>query len=206
MPSYLTPVFQLTLISFSTTAYTALPVDGGWSEWGEWSRCSVSCGSGWRRRSRTCSRPSPRNGGAECTGCEEDTERCADWPCPETRRLTPWTPWLAVNSTVKGSTVVQRRFRAECVATGDRDDPLRTGGWRHEERVCQDGWCGDTETSGWSGWGEWSQCDQPCGGGKQIRRRSCDSGSCSGVASLERPCNKEPCVGKSTSASVLTVS
>ncbi|KAK4320514.1 hypothetical protein Pmani_008631 [Petrolisthes manimaculis] len=176
-------------------SYTALPVDGGWSEWGEWSRCSASCGSGIRRRRRTCSRPSPRNGGADCTGCEEDTERCGDWPCPETRRLTSWTSWLAVNSTGQGSTVVQRRFRAECVATGDQDDPLRTGGWRHEERVCQDGWCGDTETSGWSGWGEWSQCDKPCGEGKQIRQRSCDSGSCSGVASLERPCNKQPCVG-----------
>jgi len=39
------------------------PVNGGWSPWG---RCSVSCGGG--SRTRTCTDPTPANGGDDCVG------------------------------------------------------------------------------------------------------------------------------------------
>ncbi|XP_078575854.1 angiopoietin-1 receptor-like [Branchiostoma floridae x Branchiostoma japonicum] len=60
------------------------PVDGGWSEWEDWSPCSVSCGNGTRTRTRTCDNPSPAYGGQECEGAASDTQACPDQPACST--------------------------------------------------------------------------------------------------------------------------
>ena len=39
-------------------------MDGGWSDFGDWSKCSAGCGIMTRRR--TCTNPPPSNGGACC--------------------------------------------------------------------------------------------------------------------------------------------
>ncbi|KAH3791143.1 hypothetical protein DPMN_144623 [Dreissena polymorpha] len=39
-------------------------VDGGWTTWGIWGPCSVTCDSGHQVRVRDCSDPEPENGGA----------------------------------------------------------------------------------------------------------------------------------------------
>ena len=48
-------------------------VEPGWSEWGFWSGCSVTCGSGSRQRSRSCQSNNPEGecvgGYTEVTGC-----------------------------------------------------------------------------------------------------------------------------------------
>ena len=56
-------------------------MDGGWSDYGEWSKCSADCGIGFHTRSRTCTNPAPANGGADCKG--QDTERgeCNNGDC-----------------------------------------------------------------------------------------------------------------------------
>ena len=43
-------------------------VDGGWSEYTEWSSCTVSCGGGTWYKTRTCTNPIPARGGANCSG------------------------------------------------------------------------------------------------------------------------------------------
>ncbi len=58
------------------------PVDGVWSSWGEYGACSVTCGAGNRKRSRTCSQPAPSDGGAPCQGQSESTTPCYLAPCP----------------------------------------------------------------------------------------------------------------------------
>ncbi|XP_067056576.1 coadhesin-like isoform X2 [Acropora muricata] len=52
------------------------PVDGRWSEWGEWTDCSVTCGSGVMSRKRSCDNPAPTAGGRLCEGPSKDVKSC----------------------------------------------------------------------------------------------------------------------------------
>ena len=53
-----------------------LIVDGGWSEWSEWTDCSVTCGSGVMSRKRNCDNPAPVAGGRLCEGPSKDVKSC----------------------------------------------------------------------------------------------------------------------------------
>ena len=78
----------LFILNHSLVSFSIL-VDGGWSDYGDWSKfsdCSVTCGGGiqWREHTRQCNNPSPQYGGADCKG--KDTEResraCNEHHCP----------------------------------------------------------------------------------------------------------------------------
>ena len=59
-----------------------LSVNGGWSEYGPWRSCSVTCGGGLVTRIRTCTNPPPQHGGAQCEGGGFQTKPCGSKPCP----------------------------------------------------------------------------------------------------------------------------
>ena len=51
-------------------------VDGGWSEWGQWTGClGVGC-RGIKTTVRTCTNPMPAYGGKSCQGNPIKTEKC----------------------------------------------------------------------------------------------------------------------------------
>ncbi|XP_055635973.1 hemicentin-1-like isoform X2 [Toxorhynchites rutilus septentrionalis] len=56
-------------------------VNGGWSDWGSWSKCSKSCGVGVRHRKRSCNKPEPKNGGQYCEGENIEIEKCTKKTC-----------------------------------------------------------------------------------------------------------------------------
>ena len=124
-------------------------VDGGWSTWGPWDDCNVTCQLGTRTRSRyvfykfqifkrlscgksirfcrTCTNPAPSGGGAFCPGPSSKLQRCVvpvncppTTPPPTTTTTTPTTP----------------------AATGV-----------------------------WGQWGQWSDCMATCGRGERTRSR-----------------------------------
>ncbi|XP_045169349.2 uncharacterized protein LOC123532065 [Mercenaria mercenaria] len=57
--------------------------DGGWSVWGSWDSCSVTCGGGFHSRSRTCSNPSPSFLGRYCNGDSLQVQPCSREKCKE---------------------------------------------------------------------------------------------------------------------------
>uniref|UniRef100_A0A7M5X5Y5 Hemicentin-1 n=1 Tax=Clytia hemisphaerica TaxID=252671 RepID=A0A7M5X5Y5_9CNID len=64
-------------------------VHGKWSEWGSWGKCSASCGSGQKTRTRTCTNPAPQNGGRDCTDIKNDIEnqKCNTNTCPNNNKV-----------------------------------------------------------------------------------------------------------------------
>uniref|UniRef100_A0A3Q4HKY3 Uncharacterized protein n=1 Tax=Neolamprologus brichardi TaxID=32507 RepID=A0A3Q4HKY3_NEOBR len=64
-------------------------VDGGWSQWGAWTECSLSCGGGVKFRRRLCDNPSPQSGGRGCLGDAEQQRDCNTHLCT----VGPWLPW-----------------------------------------------------------------------------------------------------------------
>ena len=60
-------------------------VSGAYSDWSQWSSCSVTCGEGKKTRTRTCTSPTPAHGGKTCTeqnlGNKEETADCTEKPC-----------------------------------------------------------------------------------------------------------------------------
>ena len=59
-----------------------ISVDGKWSGYGDWSACSKNCGNGTQTRSRTCTDPTPANGGKDCEGESNQEQSCNEDPCP----------------------------------------------------------------------------------------------------------------------------
>jgi chondroitin sulfate proteoglycan 4 len=115
------------------------PIDGQWSDWGDWSECTASCGGGFRSRLRRCDNPPPQHGGTDCSGCGVEYQTCNAHSCSEAKKVTTWTPWLLANDTDLGR--IERRFRFSCKAPVDTN-LLKVGTMKLEERICHtDGTC-----------------------------------------------------------------
>lgn len=58
-------------------------IDGDYTEWSKWSKCSVTCGRGSRTRTRECTNPPPQYGGKECSDLVpvNDTQGCNTTAC-----------------------------------------------------------------------------------------------------------------------------
>ncbi|XP_066275485.1 coadhesin-like [Branchiostoma lanceolatum] len=81
-------------------------VDGGWSPWTSWSNCTETCRNGTRTRRRSCDRPLPQHGGANCTGDVNQTQACGqDQACYVPSVTSDAKPDLVDNGTITESTI-----------------------------------------------------------------------------------------------------
>ncbi|CAD7082367.1 unnamed protein product [Hermetia illucens] len=91
------------------------PVNGGWSNWSEGSRCPVKC---WRstlepkpmgQKLRTCNSPPPSMGGQLCLGAAKDETECFAKRCPIDGGWSPWSSWSACSKSCGSGTRTRKR-------------------------------------------------------------------------------------------------
>merc|ERR1712168_1381343 len=171
------------------------PIDGGYTPFSPWVKCSKSCGGGTQIRTRTCTNPTPKYGGDDCFGLGSPVERrpCETQACA---RYTKFGPWGECSRSCAGGT--QSRSR-RCYAPGvsSKVDCSHLGS-DTETRECETQPC--PVNGNWGKWTPWSGCSKSCGRGTKVKSRVCNNPSpafggigCPGRKVVTNTCNIKPC-------------
>jgi hypothetical protein len=175
--------------------YYPTPVHGGWSNWLPWGSCSKECGGGSKSRTRTCDNPFPSNDGNQCVGDAMEFDDCNTAPCPVHGGWSGWGAWGTCTKECGGGNQIRNR---SCNNPTPQGDGKSCDGLASESQECNTDGC--PVHGGWSAWGPWEECSQKCGGGKQLKRRSCNNPSplhrgnqCVGNEVESRDCNDQGC-------------
>ncbi|XP_061197855.1 SCO-spondin-like isoform X2 [Saccostrea echinata] len=171
------------------------PIDGRYNDWSSWSECSLTCGGGLKARSRRCNNPSPQYGGKQCSGSDNESSSCNQQPCPINGKFSEWSTWSTCSRTCGGGTKTKSR---EC------NNPIPAFGGEnctgpfHKSTDCNTLPC--QIDGGLSMWSEWTICSVSCGGGVQLRNRSCTNPvpqygglECDGEMTQSLLCNTHEC-------------
>lgn len=192
-----------------------LCLDGEWTTWGCWSSCSITCGvNGVRRRERSCSNPSPVNGGNACIGPRFETKDCDGMPsCAVDGGWCPWSEWSEYDKTCgRDATRSRQRYCTDpkpqtdgryCIGSStdmqvvDVEPCPKSSCLLRPTVLCFDDPAHSLDRY-WTAWSCWSDCSATCGEGSEERTRTCvipigNRQPCDGPNKEERSCNEGPC-------------
>merc|ERR1712038_1209536 len=163
-----------------------------WTEFGEWSSCSLTCGgTGTQTRVKTCIEPSEGGQACPAESKHEETQPCDAPACWE-----DWGHWSACSVSC-GGTGTKTRSKS-CIAPSSGGLPCPEESTKTEDLSCDAPAC-------WEDWGEWSSCVGSCGTtGVKSRTRSCIAPTEGGLACPEEStetenqhCETNPCCSTS---------
>ena len=174
-------------------------VDGGWSDFGEWSTCSKECGRGKQTRKRECNNPAhaPSKGGAECEGDKKEKRSCNTHSCSAAvdGGWGAFSEWTECSAECGGGTQTRSK---ECNNPAPAQGGAECEGAAMETRDCNTQAC--PVDGGWGAFSEWTECSAECGGGTQTRSKECNNpapahggAECEGAAMETRDCNTQAC-------------
>ncbi|XP_035691257.1 coadhesin-like [Branchiostoma floridae] len=152
-------------------------VHGGWSDWTEYTTCSVVSGTGKRLRTRTCTNPVPAGGGNDCDGANYEVLECSGDTCNAgDYEWSTWSDYTACSVTCGSNGVMTRTRTCTCSTTGNpADNATESCGGDSEERTdCTVTTAPCPQHGGWSSWSNWTSCPVTCGGGQLWRERECN--------------------------------
>ncbi|XP_034337070.2 SCO-spondin [Magallana gigas] len=171
------------------------PINGGFSFWSEWSQCSETCGGGVQGRNRSCTNPVPLYGGTECDGQRQDFLECNTHKCPIDGKYSDWGAWTSCSVTCGGGTQLRKRT---CTNPPPQFGGKECSNESEQSEICNTNNCPVDGT--YSDWSAWMSCTVTCGGGTQLRKRTCTNPSpqfggkpCAGPANEITECNTKPC-------------
>ncbi|XP_041371598.1 semaphorin-5B-like [Gigantopelta aegis] len=110
------------------------PINGKWSHWSGWSKCTYRCNGGIQTRRRTCDKPLPSRGGIPCIGNKQEWRMCNTQHCDELSKITPWTQWFKTNYTKGG--YFEQRFRYFCRANVAEKKMIKSSHAKTQGRFC----------------------------------------------------------------------
>merc|ERR1719494_582971 len=179
----------------------ACPVNGGYSAWSDWTKCTKTCGGGEQERARTCTNPAPAHGGSDCTklGSDKESQQCETKACPVNGGYSAWSAWTKCTKTCGGGIQERARTCTDPAPAHGGSDCTNLGSER-ESQKCETQAC--PVDGGYSGWSDWSECSKECGEGEEKRSRTCTvplpqngGKDCSSLgADIElKKCEKRPC-------------
>ncbi|KAK3095044.1 hypothetical protein FSP39_009582, partial [Pinctada imbricata] len=172
------------------------PIDGAWGGWGSWGSCTVTCGGGIQNRVRSCDSPAPQYGGAACPSFSSSTQSCNTHNCPIDGAWGSWASWGTCSLTCGGGT--QDRSRT-CTNPAPQYGGANCPNSATSRQDCNTQNC--PIDGAWSSWGAWGTCTVTCGGGTQVKTRSCTNPTpqyggaiCTGADSATQDCNTQVCI------------
>eukprot|EP00092_Neocalanus_flemingeri_P054516 GFUD01064214.1.p1 GENE.GFUD01064214.1~~GFUD01064214.1.p1 ORF type:complete len:1274 (-),score=241.09 GFUD01064214.1:268-3900(-) len=179
------------------------PIDGGWSEWGQLSKCTLEKGkcSGFQERERKCDNPKPEHDGRHCLGSPIFKVPCTEEDkCPVDCLCNDWHPWghcsLSCGNCGKAicndeGTEIRKRGCSE-PKNGGITCAVKYGDVSDQTRVCKDLKACKIDGK-WSSYTGWTQCDKATG--KKKRIRFCNPPQFGG----------EPCIGDNGETAICPV-
>ncbi|XP_020628230.1 ectin-like [Orbicella faveolata] len=105
-------------------------VNGGFTQWSEYSACSTTCGRGVQTRTRTCTNPPPSGGGKGCGRVTQQNKKCNLKPCKGTEIINfnsvqIRTPFFILYHLVNGGFTQWSEY-SECSVTCGKGVQTRT--------------------------------------------------------------------------------